>query len=130
MAKFIIMLIALAGLCLPAGSSSAAADCHADHPLVVTSPHAGAMTFSKTIAVRGFLCDAYQLVMIRNKTTSKSAVGDTVKTCDGKDCVYSFRVLMGDLIWGVNQLEVLVPDQDPPVSYDIEVTRTALTMNP
>lgn len=86
------------------------------------------MTYYKTIAVRGFLCQNYQFVVVRNTTTEATAIADTHETCDEGLCSYTFIILMNDLAWGVNEFKALVPDQDPPVEFDFEVTRTALAL--
>lgn len=93
---------------------------------MVTAPRPGARTLNDTIAVRGFLCQDYHLVLVRNKTTDRTILTNTDALCDREGCIYTFATFMNDLALGENELAAVVPDQDPPVEVRITVLRTAL----
>lgn len=121
MLRIIIILIGLL-----AWNSAFGWDCPGKGELIVTAPRAGAHTFNDSIAVRGFLCEDYQLVVVRNRTTETSVLTNTDEVCEGGICVYTFAAFMDDLALGVNDLEATVPGIDPPMEATVQVIRTAL----
>ena len=99
--------------------------CPEEGILVVTAPRPGARTSSDSIAVRGFLCQDYHLVLVTNRTTERSVIASTDRLCDGGGCVYTFATYIRDLALGENDLTALVPGQDPPIEVSVRVLRTA-----
>jgi hypothetical protein len=116
---FIIMIILLiAGMAAPAGAS----DCGPGAGLTVTAPRDGARTLSPSITIRGYVCEDYPLITIRNKTTSLEVITETKEVCEGSECVYHFAAPVRELALGENRITAETGDE----TVEIEVIRTAL----
>lgn len=124
MLKFFINLIGIAFFLCPFWAEGW--DCPAGGELIVTAPRSGAHTFNDTIAVRGFLCGQYPVVLVQNRTTQKAVLTDTDESCSSKRCVYTFATFISDLALGENDLQATVPGKDPPLEVRVQVIRTAL----
>ncbi len=103
-----------------------ASDCVNDRSLVVTAPRSGAHTFHDSIAVRGFICQNYPFVLVKNETTNRSFLTDTIPSCSTNGCVYSFTTFVRDLAVGTNEISAGIPSDDGPAAVRLEIVRTAL----
>lgn len=103
-----------------------AADCTADRRIVVTYPRSGIRTYGDAISLRGFLCQNYPLIVVRNITTKKSMLTETREVCEDGQCVYPFAAFVEDLAPGTNELQAIIPGRSPPLSVSIQVIRTVL----
>lgn len=104
------------------------AECPTGEVIVLTSPRAGMKTLHDAVTVRGYLCENYPYVLVRNETTDKSAFAQTDEECDGDSCTYRFAVPMRNLAPGSNQIKAAIPGEDPPIEVEVEVIRTALAL--
>ncbi len=104
-------------------ATAQAADCGRGEGLIVTAPRDGARTMNPSITIRGYLCNNYPLITIRNRTTSLEVITETSKICDGSECTYHFAAPVRELALGENKITAEIPGN---VVVEIEVIRTAL----
>jgi hypothetical protein len=116
---FIIMI----GLMVGGPMTVMAADCVPGEGLIVTAPRDGARTMNPSITIRGYVCDNYPLITIRNRTTSLEVITETREICEGSECTYHFAAPVRELALGENRITAEVPGSD---AVEIEVVRTAL----
>ncbi len=102
-----------------------AGDCEGDRTIILTSPQTGAKTMFDAITVRGFLCENFPLIEVRNETTDRSTTTMTTEVCDRHECTYEFAVPVRSLVLGTNQIRALIPGEDPPIEVKLDVVRTA-----
>jgi len=77
------------------------------------------------ITIRGFLCENFPLIEIRNETTDRGTTSMTTEVCDRHECTYQFAVPVRSLALGSNKIRALIPGEDPPIEVKVEITRTA-----
>lgn len=83
-------------------------------------------TLHNAVTVRGFLCENFPYVLVRNETTDRTAYAQTDAECHGSACTYRFAVPMRELAPGSNQIKATIPGKKPPIEVEVEVIRTAL----
>ena len=116
--SFFLILIALMGV-----NSAFAADCQEGEPLVLTSPRAGARTLNDGVTVRGYLCDNFALIEVRNETTHKASTVVTTEVCSKRQCTYHFAAPMRSLALGTNHIKAMIPGED--IEVEVEIVRSA-----
>jgi hypothetical protein len=116
---FIIMI----GFMLGAPATARSTDCAPGEGLIVTAPRDGARTMNPSITIRGYVCDNYPLITIRNRTTSLEVITETSEVCEGKVCTYHFAAPVRELALGENLITAEVSGDE---IVEIEVIRTAL----
>ena len=122
--KIFLILIALL---IPCGAWGW--DCAEDGKMVVVAPRSGIRTQRDSIAVRGYLCQDYQVVLVKNTTTKKITMASTDEFCrENEGCVYTFAVFVDDLAMGTNELTAAIPGLQPPIEVHLSVIRTAFAM--
>lgn len=104
-------------------NSAFAADCSGGETIIVTSPRAGTRTYYDGITVRGFLCENFPLIEVRNETTHKTSTILTTEICDKRVCTYHFAAPMRSLALGANHIKAKIPGED--IEVEVEVLRTA-----
>lgn len=126
MLKSIIILISILTVGIPGTGWGWA--CPPDTNLVVLSPQSGLHTMRNRVAIRGYLCQTYNLVLVKNETTEASFIADTERTCSSTrdDCVYTFMAIVDDLAIGSNELTARILNQNAGDEVHVEVVRTAL----
>lgn len=92
--------------------------------MVIWSPRPGESVNSALVALRGFLCEPFPVIVVDNRTTHRTQVVDTTPLCEGSDCVYAFAALVKNLVPGPNHLIARTPDGRYEVA--VEVIRSAL----
>ncbi len=121
MIKYYIVLIAflvpLAALAEP---------CNPEESIVVLAPQPGVRTLGNSIAVRGFFCHPADFVIIENRTTDQTILGETFKECFQEKCLYYFATLVRKLAPGNNELVASPPNG---AGKAIQVIRSSLVQN-
>ncbi len=122
--KIFLILIAIM-----ASSAAWGWDCPDQEKIVVLAPRSGVRTQRDSISIRGYLCQNYRVVLVKNTTTKKIAMTGTDELCHGKEgCIYTFAVYVDDLAMGTNELTATIPGLHPPIEVHLSVIRTAFAM--